>query len=288
LTAPPQCVQVSMSILNTRFSRCAACNENPAAFATELLSSRAGECGESSCTSRLVGEKEWALQATSRTKAECVTLAESDAHDGAGFLRNGSETPSLQILPPGASPPDDIAVRLLATGRGSLSVILGDEQRRAALFAGRVCWHRVWLAQIDGTTVGFLAFQTRGRGPYAVRLQDFARTFGSRGGLWRWALNGLLDLRSAWPGYYIYGLKVEPAARRRGVARALVAAALAQAATLGVRQVELEVFDHNERALAFYAALGFEPVRRRQMGRLSAWLGFAAVVRLRRHTATRA
>ena len=45
-------------------------------------------------------------------------------------MRNGSETPSLQILPPGASPPDDIAVRLLATGRGGLSVILGDEQRR--------------------------------------------------------------------------------------------------------------------------------------------------------------
>ncbi len=200
-------------------------------------------------------------------------------------MSNGSETPSLQILPPGVSPPDDIAVRLLATGRGGLSVILGDEQRRAALFAGRVCWDRVWLAQLNGTTVGFLAFQTRGRGPYAPRLQDFAREFGGSGGLWRWALNGLLDLRSRWAGYYVYGLKVEPAARRLGVARALVAAALAQAAMLGVPQVELEVFDHNERAMAFYAALGFNVVRRRGMGMLSRWLGFSAVVHLRRHTA---
>lgn len=209
------------------------------------------------------------------------------AHPGAERLSPPSLSANLQILTPGAQAPDADAVRLLCTGRGGLSAILGDEQQRAALFAGRVRWEQVWLAQVQGKTVGFLAYQRRGRGPYAVRLRDFLREFGVISGLWRGVLNALLELRSGRVGFYIYGLKVEPTARRQGVARALVEAALAQAAELGASQVELDVFAHNERALAFYAALGFERVGRRDFGRLRAWLRFSAVVRLRRHTSPR-
>lgn len=221
----------------------------------------------------------------------CNTAGERAAqrpYAGVRGLNHPPTTADLQIVPPGTRAPDEDAVRLLVTGRGGLSAILGDEQQRAALFTGRVRWEQVWLAQLQGKTVGFLAFQMRGRGPYAVRLSDFTREFGLAGGLWRWLLNALVDRRSQQTDFYIYGLKVEPAARRQGVARALVEAALAQAAALGIAQVELEVLGHNERALAFYAALGFERCGRRDLSRLNGWLRFAAVLRLRRRTSAAA
>ncbi|MDO1529633.1 GNAT family N-acetyltransferase [Fulvimonas sp. R45] len=55
------------------------------------------------------------------------------------------------------------------------------------------------------------------------------------------------------------GLYVAPAHRRRGVGRALLHAAIAQArATRGVRQLKLGVNASNAAALALYRAAGFE------------------------------
>jgi RimJ/RimL family protein N-acetyltransferase len=54
------------------------------------------------------------------------------------------------------------------------------------------------------------------------------------------------------------GLMVSSTHRRRGVGRALLAAAEAWARTAGVRKLELHVFPHNEAALQLYAASGYE------------------------------
>jgi [ribosomal protein S18]-alanine N-acetyltransferase len=55
-------------------------------------------------------------------------------------------------------------------------------------------------------------------------------------------------------------LGVDPAQRRRGIARALLADFLVRARTAGAARVLLEVAADNEPALALYRSLGFERV----------------------------
>ena len=59
-------------------------------------------------------------------------------------------------------------------------------------------------------------------------------------------------------------LAVDPAFRRRGIARALVLALIEQLRKMGSRQLTLEVRASNESAQALYAQLGFESVGRRK------------------------
>ena len=56
----------------------------------------------------------------------------------------------------------------------------------------------------------------------------------------------------------IKGLSVSPAHRRRGVARALMRAAIREARTAGARRLTLRVLAHNAAARDLYAACGFE------------------------------
>ncbi len=58
-------------------------------------------------------------------------------------------------------------------------------------------------------------------------------------------------------------LAVRPAARRRGLARALTVRAAARAAAQGARRLFLEVAEDNAAARALYDALGFRAVGRR-------------------------
>jgi ribosomal-protein-alanine N-acetyltransferase len=62
----------------------------------------------------------------------------------------------------------------------------------------------------------------------------------------------------------ILTLAVIPAARRRGRGGALLAGAMAQAASLGAATMFLEVSERNEAARALYAAAGFAPAGRRR------------------------
>ncbi|HEX4802296.1 MAG TPA: GNAT family N-acetyltransferase [Myxococcaceae bacterium] len=64
---------------------------------------------------------------------------------------------------------------------------------------------------------------------------------------------------------WIEELYVIPTARRRGVARALLARVCEQARERGVRAIELEVVPTQAAAFALYRALGFDEVRRRRM-----------------------
>jgi ribosomal-protein-alanine N-acetyltransferase len=62
----------------------------------------------------------------------------------------------------------------------------------------------------------------------------------------------------------ILTLAVAPAARRRGIAAALVAGAQAYAADIGATEMFLEVATTNEPARALYQTLGFHEVGRRR------------------------
>lgn len=62
----------------------------------------------------------------------------------------------------------------------------------------------------------------------------------------------------------ILALAVTPAARRRGYARDLVSAAIAEAGRRGARSMFLEVAADNRAAIALYRALGFVQAGRRR------------------------
>lgn len=74
---------------------------------------------------------------------------------------------------------------------------------------------------------------------------------------------GLLLLGLAADEAEILTLAVPPAWRRRGVARALLAAAVARAAAAGASRLFLEVGEANAPARALYAGFGFDAVGRR-------------------------
>ncbi len=57
----------------------------------------------------------------------------------------------------------------------------------------------------------------------------------------------------------LYGFYVAPEARRRGVGRALLRAAVDEAADLGAELLELTVTEGNEAALTLYRSEGFTP-----------------------------
>ena len=187
---------------------------------------------------------------------------------------------TIEICGPGSSQPQQDALSLLATGRGSLAFLLGDEHSRFRLFSGRINWDRVLLARRDGRTVGFLAFQWAGEGPYSPQLTDFMREFGPVSGLFRCIGNYVLEWRNRRQGFYVHGLKVIPEVRRLGIARALLNAAECHAHSLNAHSVELEVYDTNARALAFYGALGYQVEGVWRLGVFSPWLKFSAVLRL--------
>jgi ribosomal protein S18 acetylase RimI-like enzyme len=60
---------------------------------------------------------------------------------------------------------------------------------------------------------------------------------------------------------WIGGMGVVPEARRHGLGRAAMTAVLDAARARGVREVQLEVLEQNEPAIALYRQLGFEHVR---------------------------
>ena len=66
---------------------------------------------------------------------------------------------------------------------------------------------------------------------------------------------------------WLYALAVNPVLQGRGLGRALVEHACAELAARGCAKVNLQVREGNERAAAFYEALGFEREPRISFGR---------------------
>jgi GNAT superfamily N-acetyltransferase len=95
---------------------------------------------------------------------------------------------------------------------------------------GPVPLFRTWIAELDGKPVGF-AF--------------FFLTYST----WRGR-----------PTLYLEDLFVQPAARGRGVGRALMRGLAAEALRLGCRRFVWQVLDWNEPSIRFYQSLGAEVV----------------------------
>lgn len=68
----------------------------------------------------------------------------------------------------------------------------------------------------------------------------------------------LFDSVSALPSFILYDLFVDPRARRQGIARALMIAAVEQARARGAGRIELQTARDNFPAQALYGGLGWE------------------------------
>jgi ribosomal-protein-alanine N-acetyltransferase len=84
----------------------------------------------------------------------------------------------------------------------------------------------------------------------------------AEGGLALLAEGGFILIRTVAGEAEVLTLAVEPAARRQGIGKALVQAAV-EAAQAAAEAIFLEVAADNTAALHLYAACGFEPVGRR-------------------------
>ena len=71
-------------------------------------------------------------------------------------------------------------------------------------------------------------------------------------------LVGNLAVRPVRAGIGMIGMGIADTHRRRGVGSALLAAAVEWARAEGLHKLQLEVFPHNEGAIALYRAFGFE------------------------------
>jgi len=77
--------------------------------------------------------------------------------------------------------------------------------------------------------------------------------------------NEIASVERGGPVLWVEELYVVPEARRRGIARALLARIREQARQRGVRAIELEVVPTQAAALALYRSLEFEQVHRMRM-----------------------
>jgi GNAT superfamily N-acetyltransferase len=112
--------------------------------------------------------------------------------------------------------------------RLAYAVSATEEDLRRTLF-GRDAYAHALIARLDGQPAGF-----------AVYFFNYSTFLGR-------------------PGLYLEDLYVRPAARRRGVARRLLAHLAGIALERGCGRMEWAVLDWNERAIGFYVSLGASP-----------------------------
>lgn len=163
-------------------------------------------------------------------------------------------------------PIQDQVLDLAATGRAGLAALLGDAAQRHALFRPRIRPDCFLAATVEGKLAGYLSLKVGQRGPFAPRLADFVRLHGWRRGAHAFAVFSVIEARSMAPagGAYVYGVDVLEAFRGRarfpphGVAGALVQAALARAAALGLARLDMEV--RAPASAAMFRRMGAKPV----------------------------
>lgn len=181
----------------------------------------------------------------------------------------------IVVRPAGIDDAEAVAAVAAEALRDKYAPALGDAALRgiAALTRWEIAevpsaWH--WLAEIDGRVAGavHLAIGPDGVSGFCGAL---AREIG-----WPRALRATLVLSTLAHGNlaadeaYIEELAVAEWARRRGVARALLATCEQEARRAGRDRLTLWVTTTNEAALSLYAGDGFREARRRRwlLGRL--------------------
>jgi ribosomal protein S18 acetylase RimI-like enzyme len=140
----------------------------------------------------------------------------------------------------------------------------------------------VWVAEVDGQVAGAMAAFPVGEA--APRSRAFLRLALRAAPPWRWPM----ALWLYWAGgraapsppvtaFYVDALATDPAFRRRGAARALLAEAERHARTRRLPALALDTTSSNEPARTLYASEGFDEVAYRPPSR--GLPGFVALVK---------
>jgi ribosomal protein S18 acetylase RimI-like enzyme len=155
----------------------------------------------------------------------------------------------------------------------------GGRERALRVLARSVCEpgnassaEVVWLAELDGEVAGAMAAFPVDEG--RSRSRAFLRLALRSAPPWRWPtalylfwVGGRAAPSPPAAALYIDALATEPSKRRRGVARALLAAAVEEADERGLPAVALDTTMTNDTARRLYAAEGFEEMAYRPPGR---------------------
>ena len=193
-------------------------------------------------------------------------------------VRRRRTAPNVRIVvSPSAAQVDESARRLLARGRGSMRIILGDADVRYRLLASSLRWQQVILAMDGSRAIGFASYKCGGKGgPYAPSLKDFLRIHGA-GALWRYPAFLLSERRDARSAFYLYGVKVDKRYRGWGVSRLLLDAVHEEARRRGAEYIDLEVTNKHSRAQGIYERYGYKLLKTRRMGWLGRFFSFSSV-----------
>lgn len=171
----------------------------------------------------------------------------------------------------------DAAAALYMEAFGAkLGPILGRGDRARDFLASVMSpRHAVAAVTQDGELLGLAGFHDERGALVGGGFRDLARAYGTLGALWRAPLLAIFEREPA-PGQLLMdGVVVSPAARSRGIGRALLMRIAALAKETGRREVRLEVVDANPRARALYEKLGFESRSETGSSLLRPFFGFS-------------
>lgn len=187
-------------------------------------------------------------------------------HDPAGQPAGGTGAVAIRAGIP--SRLHGAAARLYWRGFGAaLQPLPTGPRQGAALVCAAMRPERALIAlDARGGLVGLAGLRGAEGGFLEPAGADFRAVFGPAGGALRRALIGLYRGGSPTDDLILDGVAVRPRWRGRGVARALVAAAEAEARRRGHPALLAEVEARNRAALASWLALGFQPACRQHLG----------------------
>lgn len=157
-----------------------------------------------------------------------------------------------------------------------LGKLLGPDARALAFFTQIISPDFALIARTPaGRVIGVAGFKTSRGGLSGGGIRDIARHYGWFGTLWRAPLLALLERDLADDILLMDGICVNVSARGLGVGTALLRAIKAQAQTLGLSSVRLDVIDINPRARALYERQGFVATGTEDIGPLRHLFGFS-------------
>jgi ribosomal protein S18 acetylase RimI-like enzyme len=160
-----------------------------------------------------------------------------------------------------------------------LGRVMGPDARALAFLERAICSDHVIVAlAADGSLLGLIGFRTTQGGFAEGTREQWQAVYGLAGATWRAAVLRLLLRDVDNDRFLIDGLCVAPEARGRGVGTALIEAVAIRSASLGYRELRLDVIDTNLRARALYERLGFRTLHTERIGLLQHLFGFETAV----------
>lgn len=160
---------------------------------------------------------------------------------------------------------------------GKLGRVMGPAERAQRFLERAMRGDHALCALDEGDRLlGLIGFRSVSGAFAEGTPEQWRAVYGRLGALWRAEVLRALVREVDNDRFLIDGLCVAKDARGQGVGTALIASVAARAASLGYRELRLDVIDTNLRARALYERLGFRALRTEPIGMLRHLFGFEA------------